>query len=379
MCVLSLTAFSLTANAESVSIPTYRITTKQITSGDYATYSSEYNWNSSTLNNGTNDSFYFEVNMTFRSGSKFKINTTHTITSIGGDYLFKKGGEVDFGLYDTWFGNAYKVGTTEYWSSVPDSVRLLLFYSDNSMEYVDNVTASKNGSKTNFEATFTPSKNVIKIEIILVDDLIIALNGNGSFVHCLGEFQDTDKGWTIKGSQQSEESGLLSGIIGWLKNLFDSIANIPSKIWSFFSGAFDTISNWLSNLFNSIVELPSKIADFIKNLFIPSKENLVDIIHTHNEEIWADMGFFGQIWDIMQRSFYEMEVADLQNSIEFPETTINLPQNNTFSFGGQTVPIVPSGFEWLAEICKLVSGIVITILFGNGVFKRYEEVVGVEK
>lgn len=69
--------------------------------------------------------------------------------------------------------------------------------------------------------------------------------------------------WSITSVTESKESGLLSGILEWIKGIFNKIGDM-----------FDTIASGFSNIGKWFAELPSKlwtvISDGLKALFIPS-------------------------------------------------------------------------------------------------------------
>lgn len=152
----------------------------------------------------------------------------------------------------------------------------------------------------------------------------------------------------------TEEAGLLKGLLGKVQAIFDSIADLPNKLWS-------------------------AIENGLKSLFVPSEEYMVQFKEKTDLLLEEKLGAVYQVVDITLNSWDSIKTADEQNTISFPQTTISVGSNENFSFGGYDVQIVPNGFEGIASTLKVVVGIVCTILFVNGLRKRYDEIMGVEQ
>lgn len=165
--------------------------------------------------------------------------------------------------------------------------------------------------------------------------------------------------------QESKTESLLGGIL-------DSL-----------TGGFNDLFGGIKDVFNAITDLPSKIWEFIENglksLFVPDEEYM-----TGYKDKWdlllADK--FGAVYQVVQITFGawdDIGVADETNTINMPEVSIPLPDNSSFSFGGHDIQIVPDGFSVIIDTLKLMVGIACTFLFVNGLRKRYDEIMGVEK
>lgn len=166
-------------------------------------------------------------------------------------------------------------------------------------------------------------------------------------------------------SQPGEEEKLLGGIL--------------EKI----TGLWDTTKEGFSNLVQGITELPQKIWSFIENglkdLFVPDEEYLTTYKDKWDLLLENKFGAVYQVVNVTLDSWDKIQETDETNTIELPMVTIPLSAGQQFTFGGNQVQIVPSGFEWIVEIIKgLVAGL-CTILFINGLRKRYDEVMGVEQ
>lgn len=161
------------------------------------------------------------------------------------------------------------------------------------------------------------------------------------------------KPFTVNIDIQSEESKLLGGIL--------------DKITS----GFESIGNWFT-------ELKDNLLNGIKDLFIPDEEFIIGFKDRFDELLANRLGAVYQVGDVLHDSWETIGNADETNTIQMPLVSIDLPENNTFEFGGFDVKIVPDRFELLVDWVKLIIGIVCTTMFFNGLLKRYDEVMGVE-
>lgn len=148
----------------------------------------------------------------------------------------------------------------------------------------------------------------------------------------------------------NDENGLLSGIIGWVKNIYNTLVGLPSKIGDF-------------------------IIDGLKSLFIPTQDFLETtqrrfdyILNLRLGAIWQTCTF---ATDFIKAFTYSGDTT----SITFPEVTVNLA-NTPFTFGGWTVNVIPDGFSGIISTLKIITSIGATFLFVNGLMKRYEKIAG---
>lgn len=161
---------------------------------------------------------------------------------------------------------------------------------------------------------------------------------------------------------QSEEAGLLSGILGWVKKTAEDV-----------SSGFANIGTWFA-------ELPGKLWDVISNglksLFVPDEEFLTGYSDKWDELLSSRLGAVYQVVNVIDESWGNIQNADKVNTISMPSCTIPLPNGNSFSFGGYDVQIVPDRFDVLVTALKSIIGIVCTAMFINGLKNRYDEVMG---
>ena len=241
----------------------------------------------------------------------------------------------------------------------PSNIQFLLHYSDDTFEYIETETNITDRT-TSFSFEITPKSDVMKIELITATNSKQVSSGYYNFWAYQGEYLG-DGGFTLSAEVENEEVGLLSGLLGWVKNIFDKIG--------------DT--------FNAILELPYKIwselSIGIQSLFVPTEEYLNNYKADLNILLENKLGAVYQVVNLVLDGWDNIQSNDVSNTIDFPEVTIPLPDNNEFTFGGQEVKIVPDGFSVLVDALKIIVGICCTVLFVNGLIKRYDEVMGVEK
>lgn len=351
------TAFSVGVSAESVDVPDYEIKIDvSVTAENDYSYLSEKSFTFSPRNNSPTSS-----NMQFSGlpNGNVDIFSCHTITPKSDDVLIKKGKSTDFILENAFYCLQLLNGSTTYaWTYYPGSVRLLLFYANGEFEYITNYKYEVIDHKSNYYFfEFTPKYDVIKVELQNTKTVNFPFS-NGTLVYYAGQTHNTE--WILSLEQEDEKTGLLKSIIEWLKG----------------------IKNGITDLFDSIKELPSKIWSFIENglksLFVPSEEFLTGFKTDMEDMLREKLGAVYQVIEITLESWDSIMNSDKKNYINLPETTINLPNNNSFTFGGYKVNIVPDGFAFIVTSIKTIIGIACTILFINGLRKRYDEVMGVE-
>lgn len=306
----------------------------------------------------TTGNYGYPANTTY-----FSITDTLSVSNgIDGEILFKKGANTTVSIYNVYNRMGINHPNGFYYADNELNFnKVLIIYMDGSTKTItDDVTFTHNGALYDIEFEFEPKKDVKTVEVHTkrIHRLSSAVNSQVQVTVYGG--QPTKK-TTFKAVQSSEESGLLKGIIEWLKgikdgitNLFDSIAELPSKLWQL-------------------------ISDGLKSLFMPSEDFIIQFKDDIDSILEEKLGAVYQVVNIMLESWDSITANDQSNTITIPQTTINLPQGNSFSFGGVSVPIVPNGFDFLATAIKTIVGIVCTIMAVNGLRKKYDEVMGVEQ
>lgn len=310
----------------------------------------------------------------FNSGRKATINFNNVYFSL---------------LYEDWYNG--ELLKQEYVTR-PNYVYAHISYTDGTSENnTQNVSLVVKDNKTiNIKFEFTPSKDVQSITFYaVVTNLANTVNGGTTqsghtydITMYYGEYNGDDK-YQFSFDVSSEEAGLLSGIIEWIKGIFNSIAELPQKIVDLFASLFDEVYSWLESVWNSIKELPQQIWSYIENglksLFVPDDDFIVQFKTDMDTMLSEKLGAVYQVTSLLTSGWDRITANDQQNTVNIPEVTIPLPDNNSFSFGGYNVAIVPNGFEFIVDILKTVIGIVCTILCVNALRKKYDEVMGVEQ
>lgn len=362
--------FSVSVNAETLDNESYHLY-----SVSYLVLGNAYrNYGALSYTPGDGVVDTFEQQLTFTQGEYNSVGSVnnvvfHYLANDNGTALLEGGLKSTVKLenvYNSFLAYCSQCGMVGYMRSVY-SVLAEVTYTDNSVE---NLGADYVCNDIDLDITFnfTPSKDVQKIMFRVYSSIDIDSHASHMSTFALksylGEYDGDDKyNLTIK--QPSEEAGLLSGILGALT--------------SGFSGLMDK----LTDVFNSIAELPSKIWEFIENglksLFVPDEQYIVDMRSRWETMFEEKYGAVWQVVDITFESWDNINANDLKNSIDVPEVSIPLPDGESFSFGGENVKVVPDGFEAITVICKTVTGAFCTLMFINGLRKRYDEVMAVEQ
>lgn len=251
--------------------------------------------------------------------------------------------------------------------------RACIIYLDGSTEYID-YELHWDGPLVFIRANIENASQDIKcIEFHLYTEPVTCRKSNSSFAYWdvdyyIGEYGG-DESYNAGVDKVDETSGLLSSLIEWVKSIREGVSEI-----------FETLSSGFGAVVNGITSLPrliwEKIEAGLKNLFVPDQEYLEQYMFDFDTLLDDKFGAVYQVVDITLESWDRISANDERNTIDFPETTIALPDDNEFTFGGYEVPIVPDGFEWLATALKGFVGVVCTVMFVNGLRKRYDEVMG---
>lgn len=350
--------FSTVANAEELPVDKYWI--ELYTRETYGTTVIRENI---YLDNGYDDFTYEEIPNPVTVNGKHSLEGRWTVYARNGDYLIEGGKTTRVTLSNFYFSILYYLGDRfEYYRNPTCSI--LINYTDGLKEYVE-CTASMDYSDLNVYFEFKPRTNVESFELIYQQEYTIP-SGYTNIQKCeimIGEGVYADYGHRLSVDIQSEESGLLSGIKGIIQNLLNTVKELPGK---------------LGEIGTYILELPNKIIEGIKSLFVPS-DYAVSVYVDEMKALIADR--LGAVYEVIEISLESWDkIQDKQSeAVTMPEVTIPLPDDNEFTFGGWTVPVVPVGFEFLAVASKTIIGIIATVAFVNGLRKRYDEVMGVEQ
>ena len=252
--------------------------------------------------------------------------------------------------------NPYRNNITNNYFKISSS-GLVQFYNDgdyNKVMYVSGATSN-----------FVYSNN-------LIDSSIRYSMTSGSAPFSLNqidyEYNFTLSSLTVTVLESSEVSG---GILGWVKNIWNNLTNLPSNIANKISGFF-------SELGNAVNALGDKILNGIKSLFIPSEESITELKGKF-ENLLSDR--FGAVYesaaiiDNFASAFFntaQISLATEQSgTIRFPLVEISLA-GTVFSFGGWDVDLIPDNFEGIVEMLKILIDVVCTFVFVNALRKKLE-------
>lgn len=290
------------------------------------------------------------------------------------------------------FDNPNNDNKKTFYLPAETTAKLKVVYTDGSVDTFTTTKITRYSDGTfNLDGEFNPKKDVADIEFVL--DWEIPYWDLLSYSAVIGT--DPNTGHTIYNTLiyvtigerelnsnqmeldiQSEEAGLLSSIIGWISNIFDKI-----------SDTFDAIVDGFAEVGQFLADLPGKIWEFIENglkmLFVPTDAQLEDLWSRFNTFLSDKFGCIYQVCDIVWGVWESIEIADATGSVEFPDVAITFTDFNgeavQFNYWFGEVDIVPANFEFVAEICKTVAGIICSVAFVGGLRKRYDEVMGVEQ
>lgn len=305
------------------------------------------------------------VSTTLNSQSQFVYN--FYVGSEDGSPVVESGRYFDFGLYD--FVLFAELGSPSFefiHLKKFDTIYLVARYTDGTTEIVydchEYMPPTNQDGNNNIEFKGITAKKTIQdfwVQFIYFPYNRLGLQGKQSYKLGMQHMGG------IQVKIESEEVSVSKGILGKLGDLFNSITD-----------GFKNIGNWFA-------ELPGKlwavISEGLKNLFVPDSAYLATYKDKWDELLSSRFGAVYQVCDIITNSFTDIELSDESNTIQFPLVSLPVGSGETFSFGGYQIQIVPSGFEFLASSLKMIVAIVCTFAFINGLMKRYEEIMGVEK
>lgn len=374
--------FLLVVNAESVDTSKHQILTYSWMNTDLGTaygYGSKY----VGLSDGTTDQYqtvsYVDFNTKLLFASGFQI------TNTDGSILIPGGKTAELKLDQLWSEVTLKKPSgdlqTTFKHSDNSTAYASLEYVDGTTEIIYPVPVKRQDSTIDVTFNFTPKKDLLKMSVILETNLSILQgrlhadqkeDGNYRTLAYLdfGEKQDGTMNLSIE--VDSKEAGLLASLIEWVKGIFDKITD-----------GFENVKNGFTNVINGIIELPQKIWSFIedglKKLFVPD-ESFIESFKNRWDLLLEDkLGAVYQVVTLASDLWNTIMAYDETNIISMPEVEIPLPDDIHFAFGGYDVKIVPDGFVSLVNAVKLIISILATVLFVNGLRKRYDEVMGVEQ
>lgn len=142
----------------------------------------------------------------------------------------------------------------------------------------------------------------------------------------------------------------------------------------------NNIFGWFQRLFDSILNLPNLLVEGIKNLFLPSQENVNDFRNKMESLLRDRLGPAYEATEVIEDFAYSfgnspatLDENSAPATLDFPEFTVNLAGAD-FTIGGWEVQIIPDGFEDIVAILKTVVNMVCTLAFVNALRNRLEGV-----
>lgn len=146
-----------------------------------------------------------------------------------------------------------------------------------------------------------------------------------------------------------DESGLLNGVIAWLK-----------KIWNGISGLAGNIA--------------ASIGNSLEEWFVPNDGRILAIKEEFEQELRGRFGVLFDAVDIVDMVADTFVYKGTTETITLPSVTVDLA-GTPFTFGGYEVDVIPDGFEGLVDALRLVVNITCTWWFVLAMKKRLEEVL----
>lgn len=162
------------------------------------------------------------------------------------------------------------------------------------------------------------------------------------------------------------------GILATIRSVLSGITNLPGLIWNAIKGGFDAITSGLTNLGNKIGgffdSLLTGILDGIKALFVPTQEQLEEIIEK-SKELTENFGFIGESFNFFINIFtsflgmvnqdgcaimpeFTIGATTLFDSVTFwEEQTVCLSDNPVISSNITTIRAITS----IALVCMFIS------------------------
>ena len=305
-CILSVT-FSVIASAEEVDVSNIKLTQQQSFNGGTLS--------GATINFYPNNNEVEKLEKTFVYNSIRDTNWSNllTIQDKNEDILVNKGEKTHVKVNNLYYSMLVQVMsvdesyTYEQYITRPGGIRATVNYTDGTSEsFNDDVSFVVRKDKTiNIDLSFTPSKDVQRVYISLIKDCAseIPYYASVSYEKTLtfygGEYEGDDK-YQVSVDIQSEEVGLLDGILGFVSQIFEKVGNI----------------------FDAIIELPGKIwqliEDGLKALFVPSTDYILDYKEDMDNLLEGKLGFVYQAITLLDSSWERVVFSDVTDTIYQP-------------------------------------------------------------
>lgn len=155
--------------------------------------------------------------------------------------------------------------------------------------------------------------------------------------------------------------GLLSGILGILQT-----------IW-------DTITSGFGNVIDAVLSIPQTIINLftsaMQSLFVPTDEDLEGIFDDFDTLLEDKLGAIYQVGASLSDVWDALNTTTATTSLTFPAVSI---PGTGFTLPAQTVPIWPAGFTALQSFVRTGTSMVIILLWIKGLHHRFSVILGSE-
>lgn len=148
------------------------------------------------------------------------------------------------------------------------------------------------------------------------------------------------------------------------------------------TGFLSSIVTAVNNIWTAIVNLPKNIVNFIvdglTSLFIPPDGFFDGYVERWDTFFAEHFGFIYTAIDAIVDLF--TVIVDSMESesvgvISIPSFTYNF-SGTDFTFGGWEVDLIPEGMEGLINVLRMVVNIVLTLLFVNMGYRKFQSIIG---
>lgn len=298
-------------------------------------------------------------------GSKISLDLSFNDKFLGTSFMLNWNKTAPYSFLGT--GDTSKSGSTSN----------LLTFSSNSIGKMSNVVTvySVNSDDEqsllgtyydvdNINTTFTASSDVVSVYVdVQYNPSNLDLLSISSYNYFwLPLFFKLDLSGEILVDTSGVNTGLLKGIIQWLKNILNAILALPEQI-------------------------ANKVIEGVKSLFVPSAEDLSGVFETATSKLEDRLGFIAQIttwlFDMFQ-SIISSSVA-INDSITVPKLAIpwtNMPDWASVSgdeiviWDEMSVKVIPEGAEDLQTFVKLITSLWAVLSLIACCIDSYHDFVG---
>lgn len=160
---------------------------------------------------------------------------------------------------------------------------------------------------------------------------------------------------TLTFNVHQTEQGLFATLFGWLSGIKDGISNVVSGIASGFT-----------NVVNAITSLPGLIIDGVKNLFIPSEDDLTALQTKYEDMLEQKLGFVWQAGTILTNfanSIISAFTSAGSYSFQFPGISVSLNGTNHVIVASQTVSLDNAYFDVIRPVLGIIVQAICVIGF----------------